>query len=54
MHQILARRVLTHIDSIIELIINDFEETDNMAVATLLHDSDFLAYLLLETAKLVG
>lgn len=46
--------MLTHVDSIVELIINDLEETDDVAVATFFHDSDFFAYLLFEAAKLVS
>ena len=49
-----ARGELTHVDSIVELIIDDLEETDDVAVATFFHDSDFLAYLLFEAAKLVS
>ena len=45
--------VLTHVDSIIELIINDLEEANDVAVATFFHDGDLFAYLLFETAELV-
>jgi hypothetical protein len=50
-----ATKILhNHIDSIVEFIIDDLEETDDMTVTTFFHDGDFLAYFLLETAQLVG
>ena len=47
-------RELTHVNSIVELIVNNLKETDDMTVTTFFHDGDFLAYLLFEAAKLVS
>ena len=45
--------MLTHVDSIVELVVDDLEEPDDVTVTTFLHDSNFLAYLLFEATKLV-
>lgn len=45
--------MLTHVNPLVELVVNDFEETYDVSVTTFLHDSDLLADLLFETAEFV-
>lgn len=45
--------VLTHVYPLVELVINDFEETYDVSVTAFLHDGDLLADLLFETAEFV-
>jgi hypothetical protein len=46
--------VLTHVDFVLHTVVDDFEQSDDMSVSALLHDSNFFPNLVLGGSHSIG